>query len=163
MADAVDADTLAAVRALWLSDTNGLNKLFPQPPATGRLKSTQPGADVDASGPSAVLDCVQGPRSNERFIVAQKPLARNDYRKVTATMRGTREQAANGVSLFLTLFNRSLGMPSYPTLTFPSEARFVRWWPLGDGQLKQDPDTKAGKDVWIGTVEGEIWSIRTEP
>lgn len=163
MADAVDADTLAAVRNLWLSDALGLGQLFPQPPATGALKATDPGADYARSGPRACLDSTQGPRPNERFATAAGVFCRNDYRKVTMACYGTRGQVENALSLILTLFNRALGAPGYRTLTMPSGARFVRWWPLNDGTIKQDESSKAGRDVWQGIIEGEIWTVRTEP
>ena len=161
MADVVDDDTTAAVIAAWRADAGGLDAL--SPPVSGRVKSTQGGADMQAKGTYTVVECVQGPRPNERFITGPGTQVRNDYRKVTLTVRGVRADVVAAVGLILALFNRTLGAPKRPTLTYPSGARFVRWWPLGDGEISEDKDTKAGKDVWQGVVSGEVWSIRTEP
>lgn len=161
MADAVDDDTLQGVLAAWKADRT-LSALFPLPPATGRIKSTQPGQDVQASGPTAVIDCAQGPRPNERFAQGGAVLVRNDYRKVTITLRGTRADVVAGVKGVLATFNRALGTSSGAPFSLPSGARFIRWWPLNDGEIKEDDSTKAGRDVWQGIVLGEVWTIRTE-
>lgn len=164
MADAIDDDTLAAVVALWQSPlwpaSRALNVFIAQP-RTGRLKSTQPGQDVQTAGPYAVLDCRLARRE---LAGADKDGAApwNDYRTVTITVYGVRADAVKGVGLVLALFGRLVGTPRQPDFSYPSGARFIRWWPQGDARIEEDQDAKAGKDVWKGTIEAEVWSIRQQ-
>ena len=159
--EVVDDDTEAAIVALW-GQTQALTKAFPNLPRTGRLKKD---AGQSIPTPYAQLDCKQGPKPNERMTGG----VRHDYREVTITIRGTRAEVVAGTSAVLGVFNRKLGDPNYPAanglpvvLTFPSGARFIQWWPLNDGAIEEEVETKAGKDVWKGIVRGQVWSVRTD-
>lgn len=156
--EAIDDDTEAAAIALWESAVQ-LSSLFASPPRTGRLKSTAPGQDVQTSGPYVVLDSKLLKRD---LIGADKDgLAYwNDYREVTMTVYGLRADVVKGIGLILAVFNRKLGAPGLQSLSYPSGARFMRWWPVGNAVIEEDKDAKAGKDVWKGTIKAEVWSVR---
>jgi len=64
--------------------------------------------------------------------------------------------------LVLSVFNLKLGTPNNATLTFPSGARFVRWWPQNDGEIAKDPTAKAGQDIWVANLKGQVWSVRMD-
>ena len=156
--DLADDDTLAAVIALWRADMQ-LPQLFRQPPQTGRLPSTDPGADVMARGPYAVLDC----QLDSRKLAFADPKAAaywNDYRLVTVTIYGTRADVVQAAGAVLAVFNRKLGAPGQKTLKYPSGARFIRWEPVNQVHLEEDKDTKAGRNVWKAVVQAKVWSVR---
>lgn len=162
-ADAVDDDTEAAILSLWQLDAGGLMQLFKQLPRTGRLKSIAPGADVQATGPYAVLDSTLA-RKELVAADAKSIFGWNDYRNITVTIYGLRADIVAAVKLFLALFNRKTGVPGLGApFVYPSAARFIRWWPIGDAKIEEDKDSKAGKDVWKATCRAEVWSVREEP
>lgn len=156
----VDDDTEQAILLLWELSVQ-FSELFSQLPRTGRQKPTAPGADVGAVGPYAIIDS----RLLRTELIAADSLGSygwNDYRTVTITVYGLRKDVVEGVALILAVFNRRLGAPGKPALSYPSGARFVRWWPVGNAVIEEDKDTKAGKDVWKGTIRAEVWSVRDE-
>lgn len=159
-ADVIDDDTLAATVALWQA-TPALMQVFASPPRTGRQKSTQPGQDIEASGLYAVLD---SKLLRRELTGSDKAGAAPwfDYRSVTITIYGVRADVVQGVSLVLAAFDRQLGVPGKATLSYPSGARFMRWWPIGNAVIEEDKDSKAGKDVWKGVIQAEVWSIRAQ-
>lgn len=152
MADPVDDDTLAAVLALWKA-TPALAGLLDRLPETGRLKAP---AESPRKLPYGQLACEKG-RDAQRYAGTA---SHKDYRKVTITLYGTREQAVDGLAKVLATFSSQLGGVNQPTLAFPSGAKFICWWPLNDGRLEQDETTRQGLDVWRAVVEGEIRSVR---
>jgi hypothetical protein len=141
MATCVDNDTLEAVAARWKQVPDTLPALFKQPPATGRLHGTQ-------SSPYA-----QVTSEFSKHDSAGTGGAWHDWRKVTITVRGLKDDVRRGVEAVLEIFD------DRTTLVYPSGARFIRWWPQGD-RLEQEETTKDGQDVWMGVVEGEVWSVR---
>ncbi|HEX5272704.1 MAG TPA: hypothetical protein VFW33_19540 [Gemmataceae bacterium] len=145
--DAIDDDTCAAVVALWKTDQADLPKLFAHPPRTGRLKAPDP-------YPSAQVDSEYA-RHESGFGY------RKDVRKVTLTLRGVRADVVAGLKAALALFNRNMGGPSQAGLTYPSGARFIKWWPLDSGTMKQEDTTKEGLDVWAGILTAEVTSVRS--
>lgn len=153
MADAIDDDTLAAVVALW-GTNQALAKLFPAGLQAGRLHSPK---DAPLPIPNAQVACE----------FAREDLAysyRLDRRKVTLTMRGVKADVVAGLKAALATFSRDMGnpvIPQTPGLTYPSGARFVRWWPLDSGKLEQEEATRQGQDVWRGIITGEATSART--
>lgn len=155
MAEFVDEDTLEAVVALWSSDPQKvLGGLFAEPIQSGELK---PGRAM----PYAHVQCQQGTKPNERMTGG----VRQDYRKVTITVWADKAGAIKGGQAVLATFNLKLQPTEagQPTLTYPSGARFIRWWPLNDGKLEERrAQKKGGLDMWTATLEGEIWSVRTD-
>lgn len=137
-----------------------LSTLFKTPLRTGRQYSTQPATDIAAAGPYVILDS----KLDRRELIysdAQGASSWNDYRTVTLTVYGQRKDVVQGVALILGIFNRKLGAPNQPTLTFPSGAKFMRWMQKGNAVIEEDKDSKAGKDVWKGIIQAEVWSIRS--
>lgn len=80
----------------------------------------------------------------------------HDTRRITITIRGLKAEVLEALRNVLAVFNRDT------VLTYPSGARFVRWWPVGGPKLTQETTTKDGQDVWAGSVEAEVWSIRRQ-
>lgn len=158
MADCVDDDTEQAVITTWNS-IGKLATMFKQSPRTGRQKSTQPGADIQATGPYAIVDS-QLARREVVAADAKGSFGWNDYRHVTLTLYGVRADVTKAVPMVLGAFNRLLGVLNGAPLVYPSGARFMRWWPQGDAVLEEDKDTKAGKDIWKATIKAEVWSVR---
>lgn len=158
MSDVIDDDTEQAILALW-RQTPALVALCPQP-ATGRLKSTTPGADVQAAGVTVQVDC-QFDSRQLAFADPKGSAPWNDNRKATITIRGVRADVTKAAAAVLDVFGRKLGAPGQPALTYPSGARFIRWWPTNQAAIEEDKDTKAGKDVWKATIEAKVWSVRT--
>lgn len=126
------------------ADTNSLPRLFVEPVKSGRLKAPQ-------ELPYAQVACE--PAGAERFTGG----SRIDRRKVTITVRGTKGQVTQALAAVLAVFNETT------TLAYPSEARFLLWWPLDDGKLEQDEGTHQGEDIWKGTVTAEVKSVRRRP
>ncbi len=156
MSDVVDDDTEQAVCALWA--TSGPLVTLLGNPVTGRLKSTP---DRPLVPPYASLACAATPGA-QRYTGG----VRIDRRKVTITLYGVRADVVTGLALALGLLNDQLGRPATAKapavvgLGYPSGARFVRWLPLDDGEITQDPDTARGMDLWRGTVTAEVRSVR---
>lgn len=142
MADVIDNDTLEAVREAWLANA-GLPALFNEPPQAGILRSPQ-------SLPYAHL---QSTLSRRHLIGTGGSF--DDYRRVTITVRGLKHQVVAALGQVNSHFNLST------VLAYPSGARFLRWWPDGDSRLEQDREAKDGRDIWTGTVEAEVWSVRS--
>lgn len=143
MADVVDNDVLEAVRKLWQEgDQATLPALFNEPPKTGRLKSPQ-------TMPYARLDC--NPERRESAGTGGKW---HDFRRVEIFVYGVKADVVRALGAIGEIFNQQC------TLTFPSGARFIRWWPEPGGDLSQDEDTKDGQDVWKGVANGIVWSVR---
>ena len=144
----IDADTLSACLTKWLDDHDGLPALVAEPVRAGRLKSTP---EAPKRLPYAQMSCELDHRD-----LAGTNGSWHDYRKVTIQMWATpRAQASFGLALMLAQFNLRT------VLVFPSEARFIRWMPADGGTLEEDKDVKEGHDVWLATVTGVVWSIRT--
>lgn len=163
LAEVIDDDTEKAIVALWLQQPTW-TAVFPNPPRTGRQKSVNPGQDIEnpGSGPYVVLDS----KLLRRELIggdSQGLSAWEDHRDVTMTVYGTRAQVVTGLGLILGIFNRGLwpsNVPGKPTLIYPSGARFIRWWPVGNAVIEEDKDSKAGKDIWKGTIRADVWSVR---
>ncbi len=148
----IDEDTERAVLLLWQQDTANLPTVFRQLPQTGRLKSP---VSLPLVQPTAQIESVYS--KSERGTGYIK-----DRRKVTITVRGSRADVVKGMAFVLQIFNAALGGPKqFGQWIYPSGARFVRWWPLNDGELREEPTTKDGLDVWSGIVLGEVTSVRT--
>lgn len=139
----IDDDTLAAVRQRW-QDEGNLPSLFDKPPESGRLHAPQ-------TSPYAQL-------ASElmRRVSAGTGGAWHDYRRVTVTLRGVKADVIAGVAAVKAVFNRDV------TLTYPSGARFKRWWPADSDRLGQEDEPKEGQDVWQAIIEAEVWSIRRD-
>lgn len=143
--DVIDNDTLEAVRAWWKTDNEVLPKLIPLGPQTGRLKS-----------PAPMPYCVVACEASKRELSGSAPgAAWMDFRKVTFEVRGQKADVVAALAGINAIFNRQ-----DTALVYPSGARFLRWWPTNPGGLKQDESTKENLDIWIGTHEAEVWSIR---
>lgn len=138
----IDDDTLQAVVALWRGTPNLQG-------AIGDLRA----GDLPSGLPAlyAAVECVKG-RENERMTGG----IFHDYRDVTITLYGRKADVSPAVANVLTVFNR------LTTLTLPSGARFIRWWPLNDGELVKDGGRRKGEEMWRGVVRGEVWSVRTD-
>jgi len=144
MSTVVDDDVLAAVKALWATDHAELPVLVDGPPEAGRLKSPQ-------VMPYAHLSCEQ-----------LRPPVRStgggwlDFRKVVITLRGTKAQVVAAAVSVQALYRDGVEMP------LPSGAPLVALISSGQGKLQQDPAVKDGLDVWMATLDIEVWSGRTE-
>lgn len=154
MADPVDDDVLAAVRALWQTDGQTLPALVDRPPGAGALRSTR---DQPLPLPYAHLACESVQGKHQRYPKG----IRKDCRKVTVTVYGTYDQARDALAAVLDLFSSRLGYNGR-TLAFPSGAKFVKWWPLDNGTIVKDEAVREGLQVWRGACEGEVYSVRTE-
>ena len=142
----VDDDTLRAVLARWADDTRHLPSIFLHPPRAGRLKSPE-------ELPYAHVAC--------EFLAEDGGTGyRIDRRKVTITLRGTKQQASDGLAAALRTFNRNLGASDHPGLAYPSGSRFVCWRPITPGVLRQEETEKEGQDVWAAVIEAEVTSTR---
>ncbi len=156
MTDA-DSDTAQAVIACWKADAT-LATLFLQPPIYDTVRK-DPARDARAAlkYPYASLK-VEKDQDAQHMTGG----AYHDYRKVTIRVAGAPKAVADQAKLaVLNVFNLNLGRPGKPTLALPSGAAFRRWWPLNDGEIRQDESRKDGQDVWIATVIGRVWSVRT--
>lgn len=153
MADAVDNDTLEAVRTRWQSDKANLPALVDEPPKSGRLKSPQnmPYAHIACEFARRELNGTGRETSSGSGVLAR---TWSDYRNVTITVWGTKADAKAALSYVLDTFHNDT------ELVFPSGARFRRWKPIDGGKLVQDAATKDGLDIWQGIVTAEVWSIR---
>lgn len=142
----VDDDTLQAVLARWAMDTELLPSIFLHPPRAGVLKAPEPLPYAHVASEFAREDSGTGYRL--------------DRRKVTITLRGTKEQASMGLGYALRTFNRQLGSADHPGLVYPSGTRFIAWKPLTPGVLRQEEEAKEGLDVWAAVIEAEVTSTR---
>lgn len=138
----IDDDTQAAVRSLWLATPelqDGIGELF--------------GGDVpeQLTARYALVECAKG-KDNQRMTGG----VYYDFRNVTLTVFGPKPVASAALAAVLTVFNRAT------TLTLPSGARFVRWWPLNDGALSMEKGRRRGEEMWRGVVKGEVWSVRRD-
>jgi hypothetical protein len=156
--DDVDNDTLAAVQAVWASDTTLLPTLVAQPPRVMRLKKgiVPPGFSDGKLG-YVGLDCVLDHRE-----LAGTAGGWFDVRKVTMRawgVKGIAQQIGQGM---WTLFNRKtvLTLPSTDPVT--GMPRFHKWWPEGGVDLKEDPEVKTAQDIWYAELVAKVWSIRQE-
>lgn len=176
--DATD-DTYQALELAWqraLSDP-----LFPQTfrdlIRAGRLRSLE-GQQLSPPGidPPYAHMLVEKGRANER----NTGVFYFDYRNVTITLVGEKAKVSSALPQVIELFHRGLvpsdmayltnldpsqtGGRKYYTLTYPyySARKFLRWWPINDGELVEDEATKKGKDVWRGILRGEITSIQID-
>lgn len=156
MADAIDDDTLRAAQALWRSDTQELPALLAEPPGAGKLKSPR---ERPLPLPYAAMSCEALPARTQRYTGG----VRIDARKLRVEVWGTKEQATQALAAVLALFDSRLGATDGRTLVYPSGARFHKWWPLNDGELRQEDAARHGLDVWKAVVEGEVHSVRGEP
>ena len=169
-------DTYQAIVQAWQRDST-LSGLFPVPVRAGRLKS-QEGQNLSPPGLDAPYAqvLVEKGKTDER----NTGIVYLDYRNVTITAIGTKAQASQALPAMLEVYHRGLvpwdlaylvnlapsqtGGVKYRTLTYPfySFRKFLRWWPLNDGELIEDDATKKGKDVWRAVVRGEITSIMAD-
>lgn len=154
MADTVDQDTLEAVQSLWLTSQE-LPTLLDRSPAAGMARSPR---EQPLTLPYGVIKCEGVPGKTVRYVKA----IRKDVRKVTLEVYGTHDQTQAALTAMLALFNSQLGAPNRPTLVFPSGVKFIKWWPTNDGSHAKDKDTRGGEDVWKASVEGEVYSTRSE-
>ena len=152
VADFVDEDTLEAIALLWAKDGN---------PVYGVLVSNNPNA------PQAVTSPIQAglPKAGQSpvYVVADSKKGRErewytgsiflDFRNVTIKAYGPKTLVTQVIQKIGDRFNRQ------GILVYPSGAKFNAWVPIDSG-LMEDPNTKAGNDVWIGTIEAEVWSVR---
>lgn len=145
-------DVAQAVIALW-TQTPALAALV-NAPLHDELPQPQPAVYCQLTVTK------EGARPNERMTGA----VFHDYRKVTLTLYANDAPTAKaGLDAMLATFNLKLGAdPKRPTLKLPSLARFVRWWPLGDGQVEKDQNARSGKWVHRAIVAGEVWTVRTD-
>ncbi len=144
----VDDDSLRAVELLWGSDVVTLPSLFAGGLQTGRLASPQ-------ALPYAQLAC-----RLERRELSGTAGAWHDYRRLSVTVRGLEQQVVDGCSAVMALLNLQT------TLTYPSGARFIRWWPDGEVKLQEvqgspEETTYQGQPIWQGEIEAIVWSVRT--
>jgi len=168
-----DRDTADAVINLWKAAPS-LSVLFPLPPTWDTVRKTDSKAVI--AMPYATLEITKG-KDNQRITGG----VYYDYRNVTIKIAGSMAPLAPAVQAqaglpvgpisviaaaklaVLSMFNLKLGIPGQPyTLTMPSGARFCRWWPQNDGDIARDPTAKAGQDIWVANVKGEVWSVRTD-
>jgi hypothetical protein len=156
MTDA-DLDTAQAVITAWQADPT-LTKLFERPPTYGEVRK-DPARDSKATLPFPYARLhVEKDRDAEHMT----GMVYHDYRRVTITAAGPKAVADQAKLAILNVFNRKLGtLPNGPTLALPSGAAFRQWWPLNDGEIAKDPHAKDGQDIWIATIKGRVWSIRT--
>lgn len=146
MPDAVDHDTLAAVRRHWQEDAT-LPGLVDRPPAAGTLKSPEGNR-------------LQLPYAHLASKLEKSDLmtggVRLDHRRVTITLWGTEAQVSAAVAAVRSRFKGTT------RLTYPSGARAVGWRPLDDGTVEREPAQRDGLDIWKGTVSGIALSSRTD-
>lgn len=146
----VDEDTLEAVRLLWEADAVQLPQLFDRPPQAGRLKSPQPAL-------YAVLDCKLDSR---RKIGTGAASGWYDYRLFTITVYGQKAPVVQALAAIQAVFNNETQL-AYPSASqAPTRNRFMRWEPVGDAELTEDPDTKQGQDWWRGVLKARVQSVR---
>lgn len=146
----IEDDVQTAIRNFWKADPD-LVAINPELKA-GELPSPQPSTYAHVK--------VEKGRTNER----QTGGAFKDYRNVTLTVRGLKDAVTAAVATMLNKFNLNLmptSLAATPTLTMPSGAPFVRWWPINDGAKKVDKDHKSGNEIWEGQVIGEVYTVRT--
>lgn len=124
--------------------TATLPQLFALPPGSGRLP------DRPREMPYATVESKLDRRESTGTGGAW-----HDHRKVTIRVWGKKADVVQALRALTARFNLQT------VLAYPSGARFLRWWPTGGPRLEEDPQRKAGEDVWVGTVEADAWSIRT--
>ncbi len=151
-------DVAKAVEAKWNGDS-GLQKLVPGGLQQARLSSFQPGVEpkVIRSLPYAVFMVSKGDNSLHQ---TNGPYL--DFRDVLIEIRGLKadveaalehirdpagDQTTGG------LFNRA---------TLNTEANFVGCTQAEDDDLKIDDDTRAGEDIWTGTIHLNVMTARPE-
>src|SRR4051812_27791278 len=106
MSDAVDDDTLAALRAKWMEDGADLPTLVYDPPKAGRLKSPQPMPYPHlASKPGKHVRMTGGVRIDKRLV--------------TITVWGSKEQVELTLGVVLEIFATAV------TLTYPTGAKYL--------------------------------------
>jgi hypothetical protein len=144
----IDDDTLRAVKALWGEEALLLPALFTEPIRAGRLKST----------PDRLLDMPYAQASSELLNREKSGTSGHwhDHRKVTIRVWGLKDDVVEAIAILTGIFNVDT------TLTYPSGARFIRWWPDGDAKFYQDETTRDGQDVWVGEIAGNVWSVRSQ-
>ncbi len=141
MADAIDDDTLAAIRSQW-NDAPTLAGLLTDPPQAGRLVSPQTGAYCQIA---SVLKSRQLTGTAGFY---------HDRRTVTISVRGRKADVVAAQQALGDVFNRNT------VLVYPSGARPFWYMPLPGDSLKEDPARKSGEDVWLGELVADVWSIR---
>jgi hypothetical protein len=157
MTDA-DEDLAQAIVAAWKAD-KVLPGLFAELPAQ-KLKKDPAAPRTSKKMPYAEFEIKKG-KENERLTGG----AYHDFRDVTITLVGIKADVQAAKVVVLNVFGLALmptgTPPPAPTLTMPSGARFVRWWPKNDGDIEPDPSSKEGQDIWRVVVKGEVWTVRT--
>ncbi len=139
----IDAETVEAIRNLWNMQAS-LPQLFDRPLQSGRLK---PGQASTYAVCSSELDHAESAGTGGAW---------HDYRRVKIKVYGVLGDVVTAIRAINAIFTQDT------VLTYPSGDRFMRWWPAGSDKLEQDPATKGGQDIWIGTVEATVWSIRVK-
>ena len=142
-----DNDCLAAVKARWDADAI-LPALVSAKLQAGRLKSPQ-------TLPYAHVMSEQGPRPNEYQIPAVTGGTYVDYRRVTLTARGLKADVDAILDRVVVVFDWKL-------FTVPNAA-LLHCMPLGAPMLAEDPATKEGSDIWVGTAAYELMTQRIVP
>jgi len=141
----VDDDTMQAIREVWLDNkVSDLSSVFGEPIQVGRLKSEQlyPNAQMKVELGSPHIVMTRGKRI--------------DHRKVTITIRGFKGQVDESLPMVLGVFNRNT------KIALPSGDKCMGWRPVGNGRKEQENATYEGRDIWMGIVEGEVLSVRSE-
>lgn len=147
MADVVDIDTLAAIRARWLAEADLPH--LDRPPEAGRLKSPQ-----QTPGPYAQLTSTL-----ERREQVNTKGAWWDWRRVEIILRGGDLARVEEAGVAVQAVFRS-GV----VLHFPSGALLMRWAQDRSNTLEQEKpgDTQAGQDVFKLTIGALVWTTRLQ-
>jgi hypothetical protein len=123
----------------------GLPQLLSQPPVWPPLPGGQDPSKVYATIKSEVARPPDFDTSGSCW----------DYRKVTITLYGLKDNVTTALIAVLGVFNAKT------QLTYPSGASFLRWKPLDRGNLVPDVKTKQGQQIFQGVLTAEVWSERS--
>ena len=147
---AEDVDTLEAVKAYWdaNADLQALCGFF----KSSLVKSPQ-------AMPYAKGECAKGETPNVYMAEVKAGNGYVDYRHLTVTGYGTKEQMAQLAALFRSKLN---WLPRDGlTLTYPSGATLMAVRPLNNTPaVEPDKTTKDAKDIWKCVGEWEVGSSR---
>lgn len=138
--DAIDHDTLAAVRTRWLA-SGALPGLINSPPQAGRLVAQH----------GAVYVVITSQLERRELTGTRRTWF--DWRRVTITAYGPEADVREIAEAALDVFNLDV------SLVFPSGARFVKWWPEGN-TLELDEENAQAEDIWRAEVAGLVLAVR---
>lgn len=150
--DAADRDIAQAIERQWAAFPE-LATLVPGLLQRGRLSSYQPGSSPPIARlvPYAQLTVTKTAPGMHQT----SPSAYIDIRRATIKVYGL-EAAVAPVLAYIrenTVFNRQ---------TLNTQARFMACTQDGDGTITQDEERKQGEDVWVGTIDLDVWTQRNE-